>query len=137
MAKSKRPKRSRPRFNFWLDLTKSDEVMLYNLCEELKRERKFAPTVRDGIRLVADLRRGQTDVLLELFPRIAVQLQPLPDAEALREIITQAMGSYAGAGNHVPHPAPQDLDFDMPLEISTKETSEGGDNFLDSMFSNF
>lgn len=60
--------RFRLRHTFWLDMHKPDEAQLAEIVELLKRERTFAKTIRDGIRLICDLRAGRTDVLLELFP---------------------------------------------------------------------
>lgn len=63
-------KRFRIRFVFWLDLQKPDENQIAEQIDTLKQERAFAKVVRDGIRLVSDLRKGKVDVLLELFPWI-------------------------------------------------------------------
>jgi hypothetical protein len=60
--------RQRERVDFWLDLLKPDEWELLQLIEALKKQRLFAKTVRDGIRLIYDLSQGKTDVLEELFP---------------------------------------------------------------------
>ena len=56
------------KFTFWLDATKADEDELIDQIEILKQQRLFAKTIRDGIRLICDLRAGQVDVLFELFP---------------------------------------------------------------------
>ena len=55
-------------FKFWLDTDKPDESDLIGVIPEMKRRRLFTPTLRDGIRLIRDLRAGQVDVLTELFP---------------------------------------------------------------------
>ncbi len=68
--------RFRLRFTFWLDLHKDDERWLADQIELLKNSRTFASTIRDGIRLITDLRAGQTTVLFELFPWIKDSLQP-------------------------------------------------------------
>jgi len=60
--------RFRMRFTFWLDLNKEDEYEIAEEIELLKRKRTFSQTIRDGIRLICDLRAGRTDVLRELFP---------------------------------------------------------------------
>ena len=59
---------ARERFSFWLDLGKGSEFILADTIFELKQKRLFASTIRDGIRLIVDLRAGRVDVLLELFP---------------------------------------------------------------------
>ena len=58
----------RLRFNFWLDVTKSHENEVAAEIEQLKTDRLFTKTVRDGIRLIVSLRRRDTSVLYELFP---------------------------------------------------------------------
>ena len=68
--------RFRLRFTFWLDVQKRDEAVLAETIETLKQNRTFASTIRDGIRLVCDLRAGQTEVLFELFPWVKDALQP-------------------------------------------------------------
>ena len=42
--------------------------------QKLKSERAFTSTIRDGIRLIVDLRAGRVDVLRELFPDIVAKL---------------------------------------------------------------
>jgi len=61
-------KRFRLRFPFWLDLHKPDEAALAETIETLKTQRAFASSIRDGLRLIVDLRAGRLDVLFELFP---------------------------------------------------------------------
>lgn len=67
--KQKLPTEShRLQFRFWLDVSKPEEDVLAEQVEELKQKRTFAKTIRDGIRLVLDLRAGRWEVLRELFP---------------------------------------------------------------------
>jgi hypothetical protein len=61
-------KRYREKFTFWLDLVKDDEFALAEIVAELKKSRTFAKTIRDGIRLMIDLKNGSVKVLRELFP---------------------------------------------------------------------
>ncbi len=63
-------KRCRIRFHFWLDINKADEAEVADTITELKRERAFSSAVRDGILLIAELRRGKVDKLFELYPWI-------------------------------------------------------------------
>ena len=60
--------RLRRKFEFWLNVLRDDHLELAQEIDSLKRQRRFARTIRDGVRLVADLREGRIDVLLELFP---------------------------------------------------------------------
>ncbi len=55
-------------YRFWLNANDDAELWLADEIAELKSKRSFTRTVRDGIRLVIDLRNGKTDVLFELFP---------------------------------------------------------------------
>jgi hypothetical protein len=69
-------KRFRLMFKFWLDVTNPIELEVSEAIEELKQQRTFAKTIRDGIRLVYTLRQGRLDVLFELFPWVKAELQP-------------------------------------------------------------
>lgn len=65
----------RLRFQFWLEVETSEEQsQLAADIEELKEKRKFAPTIRNALRLFISLSKGHTDVLCELFPWIEEQL---------------------------------------------------------------
>ncbi len=102
--------RFRLRFSFWLDLHKSDEAALAETIDALKQNRTFASTIRDGIRLIADLRAGRIDVLLELFPWVKEALQPAPATSAdqrLQEQIERLENLLLAQGN-VPSPAAAD-----------------------------
>jgi hypothetical protein len=66
-------KRFRLRFTFWLDMLKEGELAVAEAIQKLKVDRLFAETVRDGIRLVCDLRDGKLDVLFELFPWVRAE----------------------------------------------------------------
>ena len=61
-------KRRRIRFHFWLDINKEHESEVADTIAELKRERAFTSALRDGILIIADLRRGKVDKLLEIYP---------------------------------------------------------------------
>jgi len=54
-------------------MLKDDEADVADTIANLKKDRRFAPTVRDGIRLVADLRQGNLEVLFELFPWVKAE----------------------------------------------------------------
>ena len=65
---------SREKFNFWLDCSKDDEILLAEEIDTLKQGRAFTATIRDGIRLILDLRAGRLEVLFELFPWVQERL---------------------------------------------------------------
>ena len=60
--------RHRLQFKFWLDTTKKQDDDLALELFALKQDRQYTPTIRDGVRLILDLRRGRLTVLRELFP---------------------------------------------------------------------
>jgi len=73
----------RQRFMFWLDHDKPEEKQIAEEILLLKTAGLFARTIRDGIRLIQDLRAGRVDVLHELFPWVLEQQEPVsPPAHA-------------------------------------------------------
>lgn len=71
----------RLRFNFWLNMEKPEEELIADKIEGLKNERSFSSVIRDGIRLICDLREGKLDVLFELFPWVKAEFM-----EYMREL---------------------------------------------------
>jgi len=69
-----RAPRPRMRFVFWLNLANPIELNLAEILENSRTQRQFTGIIRDGIRLIFDLRQGKTDVLLELFPWVKASL---------------------------------------------------------------
>lgn len=63
---------ARKRFEFWLNDQRSEDHVVYELINKLKKPSKgqgqFTRAIREGLRLWTSLRDGQVDVLLELFP---------------------------------------------------------------------
>ena len=135
-------KRFRMRYQFWLDLTKNGELWLADEIENLKNQRLFAQTIRDGIRLIADLRAGRTGVLFELFPWLAAELStPQPD-QALKDEIAQlrALIMAQGATGAAPagltakmHPVIPPDDIDTPLTVTASASTGSAKNFLSSI----
>lgn len=54
-----------------INLYKQEDMEFNQLVTDLKARRQLSDIVRDGIRLVVDLRAGRTDVLCALFPFVA------------------------------------------------------------------
>ena len=133
-------KRYRLKFTFWLDVTKTAELWLADEIENLKNQRLFSQTIRDGIRLMAELRAGRTDTLFSLFPWLVSELSaPQPDQELtheiarLRELI---MSQGAMPALTPPRPAPlPDADLDVPLTVTASKSSSSAQNFLNSLAS--
>lgn len=59
---------AREKFKFWLDMGKDEELLVAEQIDELKQSRQFTSTIRNGIRLICDLKAGKLDILFELFP---------------------------------------------------------------------
>ena len=60
-------------FKFWLNLRKKEDEAIADRIEILKNNRLFTQTIRDGIRIICDLRNGKLDVLFELFPWVRAE----------------------------------------------------------------
>lgn len=67
---ARKDKRMRMQHRFWCDLTKDAGENMDSRLMELKKHRKFQPTVIQALQLFFDLQDGKTDVLRELFPGI-------------------------------------------------------------------
>jgi len=72
----------RKRFEFWLDLWDEQQAELADLITDLKEQRLFVATIRDGLRLIRDLRAGSLAVLCELFPWVEKALVEAIEAAA-------------------------------------------------------
>ena len=77
------------KFDFRLEYKRASDVMLMEQIDILKAHHEFLGVIRDGIRLVCDLRAGRADVLLELFPGIVQHIQA--DAALQFETIIQRL----------------------------------------------
>jgi hypothetical protein len=154
--------KSRLRFSFWLDITRDTEFSVAEQIQYLKHQRSFTKTVRDGIRLVCDLRAGRLNVLLELFPWVKAELlQPVPSVhdskaselqcqlERLEKLLIEQR-RLPTDGHHLPRPVPTSgpralnvPKFDLPrlednedgetLVIQRDTSTDSALNFLNSM----
>ena len=144
----------RIRCNFWLNLGKPEEEEIADKIEVLKSNRSFTSVIRDGIRLICDLRDGNLDVLFELFPWVRVEflkymedVQPKPVVgksmdlspeveKYLREILDKldnppastGLQSVMGGSKQLNTPqfaAPEFDDDDDDLLTVQKDTSSG------------
>lgn len=61
-------KRYRVRYEFQLDHNKPEQEEIADIIEQLKNERAYAPAIRDGLRLIWELREGNLDTFRQLFP---------------------------------------------------------------------
>jgi hypothetical protein len=136
---------------FWLNLNNPAEEALAETIDALKEKRLFAETIRDGIRLICDLRRGELDVLFELFPWVRAEfleyMQSLqPDKSAaearleqqlarLEKLLLQQTSTPAGP-RPMALPRPTADEDDTALLTVTKAKVDGRQitqNFINSM----
>ena len=134
---------------FWLDIYKPDELELLHLIPSLKDKGLFTAYVRDGLRLINDLRQGSFDVLFELFPdakqkfrsdefdRLAKLIETRSfettstNATSLSEVNTAGLGFKS----YTPPLASLSLADDLSLEVSKAESnSNSAQNLMDSLF---
>jgi len=133
-------RRFRLRFTFWLDVEKDAEYELAETIDELKQQRRFSETIRDGIRLICDLREGRTDSLYELFPWVKIENGGTPDQslqqeiESLRQLLLAQQGLERASYNTEPDRF-DTFDDDDDIDLEIKETSDGAStsNFLNSL----
>lgn len=141
--------RFRLRFTFWLDLNKPDENAIAELIATLKEKNLFVKTVRDGIRLICDLRAGQLDTLFELFPwvqealikqttdmHVSSGVGQLDEIKSILELVVrqQTAGGYmmqsSPSAIQKPLPAPPVAEAKAATQVSADDIAS---NFL-SMF---
>ena len=129
--------RLRLKFTFWLDVNKDDEYKLVEQIDELKQKRLFSQTIRDGIRLICDLKDGNTDVLFELFPWLAAELvaaqadtsgQLQQELSELKDLILTQNGTHFSRIE-----LDEDDEDDIELEVSQVSDSSSAQNFLSSI----
>lgn len=142
--------RFRLQYKFWLDVNKADEYELAETIGELKENKTYSRVVRDGIRLMVDLCRGNLDVLLVLFPwvedafyeRFAAQ-QPasdhvLQEQLAKLERLLTAQGNVPAAAtgdspNVAQHTGSEGDEGIVPIK-QAKSSGNSAQNFLDAAF---
>lgn len=148
--------RFRLQFKFWLDVNKAEEYHIAEIIDELKRGGAFSKAIRDGLRLITDLWRGNLDVLLALFPwvedafheRFATQ-QPDTDhtlqkrLDSLEKLLLQqgnvplepsASGPKPLAKVATTAPKPDAPDDDLLVMRKAQSNTRSAQNFVDSAF---
>lgn len=142
------------RFEFWLDYDKPEQLAIAEKIEAMKERRQFAPNVRNGLLLVEDLRAGNVEVLLQLFPDIREKLSvpPPPSPEVsqnnrLAAVLEQLASTLKSNKQHdnklLPATVPANLGPGLEMEPlpevkvrTTKTTSnQSSQNFLNSLMS--
>lgn len=115
--------RSRKRFTFWFNTEKDGDLI--DEIPFLKVHRQFTRVLRDGMRLILDLRQGSLEVLFELFPFIKLEfleymrtVTPTTDIERkLAQIIHLNKERAAATGGHGDGDYPVSR-FAIPLPFS-------------------
>lgn len=139
--------RKRMRFTFWLNTRDYAERRVADLIDQLKAEGAFTQTIRDGLRLMVDLRHGRTTTLLEMFPWVAEAVAPAPapgDGEVLREIARlrdlilaqQAAPAFPPPPRDTPALRPLtalDEEGDVVLTVTATKATNSAANFLGSL----
>lgn len=127
------PKPFRMQFVFWLNVQNELEATIAEEIEALKQARSFVATVRDGIRLVQDLRRGNTTVLEELFPWIAERYSnDNPSIDAVVDQLARLEERLAQQGSQA-LPAPRNKQLPPPSaptldDIEIKKAGKSDEN---------
>jgi hypothetical protein len=150
-----RAPRPRMRYVFWLNLANPLELYIAEILEYSRKNRQLTTIIRDGVRLIYDLRQGKTDVLLEMFPWVKTALteaeKPATTAiqhqlDRLEQLILQQGSVPIEMPKHSDkNGGPKALnvpDFDLPIiedheddtVVLKKDTStESAMNFINSM----
>ena len=146
------PSRFSLRFTFWRDMNKPEEYALADHIEALKETRSFASTIRQGLRLIHDLRQGRLEVLFELFPWVkaefleSLQRDQTPGERAIQAQLERMEALLKEQGNRpieqggpkplaAPQFAPPPVEDDdtIPLEIRKNSNTDASQNFINSM----
>ena len=147
MARRYRPRKE---FKFWLYHDLAEDTRLMEYIQFLVRTRRFATTIRNGLRLMWTLGQGDLSVLFDLFPTLRSQFTP--DNTALIEEFRRLLHEQS----HVPASSPglmrleagelpsartfalpvlDDDDDQATLVIKRDTSTTAGDNFLKSILS--
>lgn len=113
-------------FRFVLDVAKHEHREIVEIIKNLKAQRVFSTSIRTGIRLIWDLRQGNTDVLLEEFPwiqdKLGVSVYDLQ--EQLDRIEKQMKSQPISTPSTRPSRPKEDFSHDVDFEITQ---AKGGD----------
>lgn len=147
----------RKRYDFWLDYDKPEQLNIAERIDVLKERRQYSSAIRDGLRLVDDLREGNVDVLLELFPDIRERLgvpEPQPQQKTDRDdnqlaaalnnlavVLQQQKSDVVPALKSVSTQfqigAPKGLEMEALPEVKVRQASDdngqSSQNFLNSL----
>lgn len=150
-------------YKFSLSVRDKHSKSVKRIVEHMRQRGILSQAVRDGLRLINDLRLGKTKVLLELFPDIVDKLcppsDPKEDINELKRMIQQLQQQQAkvvyvpsdgnisedaplvGQGLLPPPPKPSKLQKVIPLPVFddddtlaiTQSVGKNGENFTASL----
>jgi hypothetical protein len=125
-------------YRFWLDVMKPVEHGLAYQLDMMKtnKTRQFHKTIRDGLRLILDLRQGRVDVLFELFPDLQAHWKTQADKDMQERLarLESALLSYPTPPPALPSPARER----EPERVEVEAVADGdvarqaANNFLSS-----
>ncbi|MEM6284395.1 MAG: hypothetical protein AAF787_19545 [Chloroflexota bacterium] len=142
--------RNRIQFRFWLDANDPHQNDLGYALLELKKARKYAPTLRNALTLWFTLQHGRTDVLQEHFPHIVEKLAGNDDNDTLQRILAELETLKATAsavsdndtGSSVALDVPafdlnfDDIDFDdltEAVDVGSGDDDDAAQNLINSL----
>lgn len=136
--------RYRMQLGYQLDVTKDDQLALYEFVQSLKRERKYSWAIRLGLTLVRDLSAGKVDTLLDAYPWVgaAVAAATRIDDDVLDrlELLLSRLEAGESAGAPQAMAVPQfdapvfdDDDDDFELVVQADTDIDYSNNFLESL----
>lgn len=115
----------RKRYEFWLNLNAETEYEIAEIADELKAQRGYASAIRDGLRMVWELRQGRVDTLVKLFPWIVERFQPQQDTSELAALVEQFKLAMVNTHSTVVTQAPAwTLPLDNKPEVRVIENEE-------------
>lgn len=144
------------RFEFWLDFEKPEQLAIAEKIDVMKERRQFAPNIRNGLLLMEDLREGNVEILLQLFPDIRERLSvppppPLPkdtNETRLATALEQLASAIKQSGRQTPLLAsgatpptglgtPREMDPlpEVKVRESDSDNGQSTQNFLNSLLS--
>ena len=129
--------RRRKMVKFWLDLANVEQQWIDTVCDELRKQRQLARTIREGIALVVTLRQGDLSVLDGLFPfvreamRTPSTTQPSEQFNAILRELNELKAQQIRA-----LPAPSQRQHLATVEVASGSKSSAeqvAKNFISSM----
>lgn len=87
-------KREQIQHKFWLNKKDAEQRELIRYCEDLRDKDKpynFVATIRDGLRIIRDLRDDNLGIFQELFPKLYEKLYLQMEADVMEQAGIQSL----------------------------------------------